>query len=120
MRELKFRGWDEKIVMYVHSDGTGLANFFAWADQYKYIIEQYTGLTDKNGKEIFEGDILKFPEYIMKDYKFINGVVEWENGCLGCRVQYNLRLYPTSGFEQTDLKNIEIVGNIHENPELLK
>lgn len=70
-------------------------------------VGQFTGLTDKNGKKIFEGDIFIFPE--IRKHKY---VVEWDANyaCFDC---FN----DVSGF---DASSIEVIGNIHDNPELLE
>ena len=73
-------------------------------------VGQYTGLTDKNGKKIFEGDICKHrSEY---SGKFIISAVTYTDGCFLAMADNN------SGFNLSD--NLEVISNIHDNPELLK
>ena len=79
-------------------------------------VGQYTGLTDKSGTKIFEGDIVKIPLFVnCKEPKV--AVVVWN------------KLYANFGLEAKNVKTdfyyyfggeIEIIGNIHDNPELLK
>jgi hypothetical protein len=136
-RQIKFRAWDESIEEMVYSDKPSDYHSFAfdgdetlicwgWTDPLpsndpteppepkSYKIEnimQFTGLLDKNGKEIYEGDILIHdtdkPPY-HKGY-----IVTWDAPCywwFGSELGFNR---PT--------RAISIVaGNIHENPELLK
>ena len=73
-------------------------------------IGQYTGLTDKNGKKIFEGDICKHRSNFSG--KYIISVVTYTDGYFLAMADEN------SGFDLSD--KLEIIGNIHDNPELLK
>lgn len=73
-------------------------------------IGQYTGLTDKNGTKIFEGDIVTMPAYAGGRRK---AVVYFKNGKFAVDgSNYN--------FKDIAPKRMEVIGNIHDNPELLK
>lgn len=80
---------------------------------------QYTGLKDKNGKEIFEGDSVLHDSYYIGDTNCPSGsgVVQFDNGSFS--IKGNL-FPPDLCEEEISNYNIEIIGNIHENPELLE
>ena len=81
-------------------------------------VGQFTGLTDKNGKKIFEGDIIKIPDDY-DEFGINAGAVYEVYFAFG-----GFRLKPkrsnAKGFWLEDDKTVEIIGNIHENPELLE
>ena len=115
MRELKFRV-RQPTGNYIYFE---LAKGNSFTFETTPCIEQYTCLKDKNGKEIYEGDIVSEEfEYDGKKAKTI-WQVRW------CDDEYAFELHYARGFEIDDCsldagENYEIIGNIHENPELLE
>jgi len=112
MREIKFRAWDERNKSYTYS-GFGEKTFTIFVKRVnvpRYKIEQYTGLKDKNGKEIYEGDIVG-EEGIVYLVEFEDGMFELAHGTPLIDWIY--------ARERQGLE-IEIIGNIHEIPELLE
>ncbi|EAC2977265.1 hypothetical protein ARG80_11265 [Listeria monocytogenes] len=97
--------------------GCGNAKCTLCVDWYSFddvVLMQYTGLKDKNGKKIFEGDIVncKFFDRMVGD---IAGVINFIDCVWAVSDFKNKRLY-----QLIDVDNIEIIGNIHENLELLE
>ncbi len=82
---------------------------------------QFTGLTDKNGKEIYEGDVLRIT--ITDAIHFHNVLststesVEFQNGCFGVVYGLHRDFTKFDGFHNT---TFEVIGTIHDNPELIK
>lgn len=119
MRELKFRAWDKKTEDIFHVDKLALhSNVGMWmcvtcglhigTARSDYILMQFTGLLDKNDKEIFEGDIVSDE----------NGTtaIEWADG-MGA---WGLLDSDRCMFLLADChETMEVVGNIYETPELL-
>ena len=123
MREIKFRVWDREENVMAYGIGLNL-EYFVNENQGKYEILQYTGLKDKNEKEIYEGDILKCDEaehiFDMETrvlQSFNNASVTFYDGSF----MYNPRCNKNQPHQLLSLaRNIEIIGNIYENPNLIK
>ena len=100
-------------------------------DCYPGSIGQFTGLYDKNGKEIYEGDILRGDEYPFNCDGVDNYFAEivWaDNVCGFYRITHKKPNSTVRGIshgnweqlDEDDIKSFEVIGNIHDNPELLK
>ena len=111
-REIKFRAWDKKRNrMMAHLFNGDFWNIVE-ADQASFVVMQFSGLLDKNGKEIYEGDILR-------DCNRADSVVEYGVDCGGFSfAEYSLGPYRL--INTATEKYCEIIGNIHEHPDLLK
>jgi len=105
MREIKFRVWDEegnKYTMTISSDGKiEYYNLQNGSGGDEYILEQFTGLYDKNGKEIYEGDIVRIENVV-------NSPVRWRED-IAC---WALQSYIIGNTWDSSL--LEVIGNIHE------
>lgn len=129
MREILFRGktilgkWIEgDLIQYLGWGKVHIAQHYIGAGGQEVIPEtvgQYTGLTDKNGKKIFEGDV------ISTDLKRPYNIVVFRDGCFmfncndGNQDYYDIML-PILQSEHTRYEYGEVIGNIYDNPELLR
>lgn len=91
-----------------------------------HITLRYTGLKDKNGKEIYEGDIIRFAifDYNGADTQY-KGVVKWANAMFEIWHDTESEYYGSDGgfvlsWVKAQDDEFEVIGNIHDNPELLQ
>ena len=125
MRRLKFRVWNNKIKTWlvwftIRDDGTILDSNLSGAYenwQEDCIIEQATGIEDKNGTMIYQGDIIQF---VVGDEAYVREVIKEPE--LACFTLNKKGSTPYSFLEmyQMNVDEFEVIGNIHKNPELLK
>lgn len=126
-REIKFRVFDKNendIVRWeLLNDGIIDLYHLFFAKDKNLIIQQFTGLTDKKGKEIYEGDIIKckpidviHPQDLFKynNFEFLTSAIYWSKEYCCFETDFN-----SSCFADSE-KVIEVIGNIYETPELLQ
>jgi len=134
MREIKFRAWIKDSWLYEKEEDNPM--IYNWQDTIfvesmafqpdDIPIMQYTGLKDRTGREIYEGDIVEsklYPFYTDEGRNYL-GVIEWFDGdaCwyLDMRVVSDrVRGYAVGGM-LSEYRELEVIGNIYENPELLQ
>ena len=130
MREILFRGkrtingdWVEGNLFILDSPNTN-TQILIGTDIYcipYYVIPstvgQYTGLTDKNSKKIFEGDIIDTPDRLVKVVWF-EGNAQFDLHFI--RYKDDITTTNFKGIHMRDLKEYEVIGNIHDNPELFE
>ncbi len=124
MREILFRGKDPEsgesyYGYYVKRNGGDRGSLILedyFLESYEIVkpetVGQYTGLSDKNGVKIFEGDVVKS---IAAWY-----AVEFENGGYGLRLFGKGELIPIMGRGNFNANEVEVIGNVFDNPELLE
>lgn len=132
MREIKFRAWnkEKEIMVYENEDDSEeywdgvlssdvemVNSTFRYGPSSEYIWMQYTGLKDKNGRMIYEGDVVKFKS-VYYENKIMKAVVKFKDS-LGSFV-----------FDRGDdqgpwrmdasVRELEVIGDVYRNPELLE
>ena len=131
-RQIKFRVWDGESYL-PSSDGLSFkpkfllkgewgVHGFLQRPEMGFVVQQFTGLLDKNNKEIFEGDIVEFysgyPNQNDNSFYKSKAEVKFENGAFWPRpiLEHN----DDDTWYNYELKDLKVIGNIFENPELLK
>ena len=132
MREILFRGkrGDGKWIygnLLLHKSAKGICGINTLKEIGRVIPEtvgQYTGLSDKNGNNIFDGDIVICKKWLggnWVDYVTEIGFVEFKHGAFGLhRKNERVDAYYRPFKDWLEDYEYEIIGNIHDNPELLK
>lgn len=128
MRTIKFRGKSLETDDWVYgflADGNLICTWDNRRNSHEVLsttVGQFTGLTDKNGKEIYEGDIVQWGD---SEHK-IKQVVEFRNGAFGYVYDTIGSFVPYAANTNFDFaalgtdKRFEVVGNIHDNPDLIE
>ena len=123
MREIEFRGKRQKDNYWIYglltNDTYGHYRIQFDAKQFSQVvipetIGQFTGLRDKNGVKIYEGDKIKDNDNILD-----TGIIEFCCGSFGVYATPPILFYSLSDTTEEFLNNLEVIGNIYDNPELL-
>ena len=141
MREIKFRAWDKKskkmrqvteIVFntgfYMESNDNSVKLIWVKGQdiienkeiqiqrEKDFILMQYTGLKDKNGKEIYEGDIVAEKGHYFNSDRLVYQKIQWKE-TYSCWLRGEYQRLTPKNIKQYE---IEVIGNIYDNPELLE
>ena len=145
MRSLKFRAWDTEAEEWIKSSAVIYEHICEFEESKtlqdnmneKWIVEQYTGLKDKNGKEIYEGDIVAYtlgpggiqPKFFKDGKKVVDDLTK--GACKGqvifdkATASFKYKMFkdkraPFAFKKYTAENRLIVIGNIHEDGNLLK
>ena len=112
-REIKFRAWNGEemyVIKYLDCEKCNLKD--------EDIVMQFTGLKDKNGKEIYDKDILRYKDKDknIDEIILVSGEYEGYEGCFIAIIKGVMKGY----LHEYTYDDLEVIGNIYENEELLK
>jgi uncharacterized phage protein (TIGR01671 family) len=111
MREIKFRAWSgERFYYWGFINGVFISPIYK-DDAIVLENQQYTGLKDKNGKEIYEADVVKFEAWRDNaNAAYYNAIDE---------IKFDFGQFHIHGSALRDYTNIEVIGNVYENKDLI-
>lgn len=128
MKTNKFRVWDKLAERFIRPD-KGFQGHYTLdlngrfydlgngSGGDEYVVQQYIGVDDKNKNPIYEGDIVSF-QY--RDEGLYHGVVDFDDMYAGYSVQKSLAFFGNMQITFHNSAELTVIGNIFENPELLK
>lgn len=130
MREIKFRSWSDNREMIYDIQNDKLTNdnsfdritFGGWLNNKRHVIMQYTGSRDKDGKEIYDGDILDliYLDMINMKWRKARGFIKWAECAFYVEFIDNNSDDIKLGHSKILINKLKVIGNKYENPELYK